>query len=210
VTFPTPSMARPKRPPAAGANHLEWLRLVEVSGPFLSLPVLKQTLPQGLEADDRDVRAELKAAHAEWTEKAHDRAYHTQWIRFVLGRALEFGPEVLVEGHAVPANLRVRVAVHHEDLRPDFAVQAFAESGERPTRLVVQVYDAGTDLERPVDGARWKASPVTRMVELLRGVPDAGPSLGLVTNGEQWVLVSAPRKGTTTFVTWHASLWFEE
>lgn len=201
---------RTKRPPTAGANHLEWLRLVEVSGPFLSLPVLKEALPQGLEADDRDVRAELKAAHSEWTEKAHDRAYHTQWIRFVLGRALELGPEVLVDGPAVPANLRVRVAVHHEELRPDFAVLGFAESGERPTRLVVQVFDAGTDLERPVDGAHWKASPVTRMVELLRGIPDGGPTLGLVTNGEQWVLVSAPRKGTTTFVTWHASLWFEE
>jgi len=211
VTFPDPSMARrTKRPPTPGANHLEWLRLVEVSGPFLSLPVLKEALPQGLEADDRDVRAELKAAHSEWTEKAHDRAYHTQWIRFVLGRALELGPEVLVDGPRVPANLRVRVAVHHEDLRPDFAVLGFAESGERPTRLAVQVFDAGTDLERPVDGARWKASPVTRMVELLRGVPDGGPTLGLVTNGEQWVLVSAPRKGTTTFVTWHASLWFEE
>ncbi|MBK7878891.1 MAG: restriction endonuclease [Planctomycetes bacterium] len=201
---------RTKRPPTAGANHLEWLRLVEVSGPFLSLPVLKEALPQGLEVDDRDVRAELKAAHAEWTEKAHDRAYHTQWIRFVLGRALELGPEVLVDGPGVPANLRVRVAVHHEDLRPDFAVLGFAESGERPTRLVVQVFDAGTDLERPVEDARWKASPVTRMVELLRGLPDGGPTLGLVTNGEQWVLVSAPRKGTTTFVTWHASLWFEE
>lgn len=201
---------RTKRPPTAGANHLEWLRLVEVSGPFLSLPVLKEALPQGLEADDRDVRAELKAAHSEWTEKANDRAYHTQWIRFVLGRALELGPEVLVDGPGVPANLRVRVAVHHEDLRPDFAVLGFAESGERPTRLVVQVFAAGTDLERPEDGARWKASPVTRMVELLRGVPDGGPTLGLVTNGEQWVLVSAPRKGTTTFVTWHASLWFEE
>jgi len=186
------------------------LRLVEVSGPFLSLPVLKEALPQGLEADDRDVRAELKAAHSEWTEKAHDRAYHTQWIRFVLGRALELGPEVLVDGPSVPANLRVRVAVHHEDLRPDFAVLGFAESGERPTRLVVQVFDAGTDLERPVENTRWKASPVTRMVELLRGVPDGGPTLGLVTNGEQWVLVSAPRKGTTTFVTWQASLWFEE
>lgn len=201
---------RTKRPPTAGANHLEWLRLVEVSGPFLSLPVLKEALPQGLEADDRDVRAELKAAHSEWTEKAHDRAYHTQWIRFVLGRALELGPEVLVDGPGVPANLRVRVAVHHEDLRPDFAVLGFAESGERPTRLVVQVFDAGIDLERPVEDARWKASPVTRLVELLRGVPDGGPTLGLVTNGEQWILVSAPRKGTTTFVTWHASLWFEE
>jgi hypothetical protein len=201
---------RTQRPPTAGANHLEWLRLVEVSGPFLSLPVLKEALPQGLEADDRDVRAELKAAHAEWNEHWHDRAYHTQWIRFVLARALEYGPEVLVDGPALPAKLRVRAALHNETLQPDYAVLGLADQGERPARLVIQVHEPGTDLERALDGARWKASPLTRMVELLRGSSDSGLSLGLVTNGEQWVLVSAPRKGTTTFVTWHASLWFEE
>ena len=201
---------RTQRPPTAGANHLEWLRLVEVSGPFLSLPVLKEALPQGLEADDRDVRAELKAAHAEWSEHSHDRAYHTQWIRFVLGRALEYGPEVLVDGPAIPAKLRVRAALHNETLQPDYAVLGIADQGERPSRLVIQVLEPGTDLERALEGAKWKASPLTRMVELLRGSSDSGLSLGLVTNGELWVLVSAPRKGTTTFVTWHASLWFEE
>lgn len=201
---------RTQRSPTAGANHLEWLRLVEVSGPFLSLPVLKEALPQGLEADDRDVRAELKAAHAEWNEHSHDRAYHTQWIRFVLARALEYGPEVLVDGPAIPAKLRVRAALHNETLQPDYAVLGLAAEGERPARLVIQVLEPGTDLERALEGARWKASPLTRMVELLRGSSDSDLSLGLVTNGEKWVLVSAPRKGTTTFVTWHASLWFEE
>jgi hypothetical protein len=34
--------------------------------------------------------------------------------------------------------------------------------------------------------------------------------LGLVTNGEQWMLVDAPRGETTGFTTWYASLWFDE
>ncbi|MEI7768496.1 MAG: type IIL restriction-modification enzyme MmeI, partial [Chloroflexales bacterium] len=47
----------------------------------------------------------------------------------------------------------------------------------------------------------------TRMMALLHGT---GVRLGLVTNGEQWMLVDAPRGETTGFVTWHARLWLEE
>ena len=34
--------------------HTEWLSLLEISGPFLSLPVLLRALPQGLDARDPD------------------------------------------------------------------------------------------------------------------------------------------------------------
>ena len=34
--------------------------------------------------------------------------------------------------------------------------------------------------------------------------------LGLVTNGERWMLVDAPRDDTTGFISWYASLWSEE
>ena len=37
-----------------------------------------------------------------------------------------------------------------------------------------------------------------------------GNWLGLVTNGEQWMLVDAPKGETTGFASWFASLWFEE
>ena len=33
-------------------HHNEWLSLLEISGPFLSLPVLLRVFPQGLEALD--------------------------------------------------------------------------------------------------------------------------------------------------------------
>lgn len=35
-------------------HHSEWLSLVEVSGPFLSMPVLMRVFPQGLEAHDAE------------------------------------------------------------------------------------------------------------------------------------------------------------
>ncbi len=33
-------------------HHAEWLSLVEVSGPFLTMPVLEKVFPQNLDAHD--------------------------------------------------------------------------------------------------------------------------------------------------------------
>ena len=56
-------------------HHAEWLSLVEVSGPFLSLPVLARALPQGLEAVNPDTVATLRRAYDEWQA---DPALHGQ------------------------------------------------------------------------------------------------------------------------------------
>ena len=45
------------------------------------------------------------------------------------------------------------------------------------------------------------------MTELLHGT---GVRLGLVTNGEHWMLVDAPKGETTGYASWYASLWLEE
>jgi four helix bundle protein len=45
------------------------------------------------------------------------------------------------------------------------------------------------------------------MMELLHATDTR---LGLVTNGEQWMLVDAPKGETTGFASWYANLWFEE
>ena len=36
-------------------HHAEWLSLIEISGPFLSMPVLLDIFPQGLDAHDPDL-----------------------------------------------------------------------------------------------------------------------------------------------------------
>ena len=43
-------------------HHAEWLSLVEVSGPFLSMPVLLEVFPDGLDkrADQSDLRERLQ------------------------------------------------------------------------------------------------------------------------------------------------------
>ncbi len=45
------------------------------------------------------------------------------------------------------------------------------------------------------------------MMQLLR---DSGIRLGIVTNGDHWMLVNAPKNETTGYVSWYANLWLEE
>ena len=40
--------------------HTEWLSLVEISGPFLTLPVLQRAFPHGLDPVDVDTVADLR------------------------------------------------------------------------------------------------------------------------------------------------------
>ncbi|MGI8412949.1 MAG: type IIL restriction-modification enzyme MmeI [Solirubrobacteraceae bacterium] len=185
------------------------MSLIEVSGPFLSMPVLLRAFPQGLDAHDPELTANLRLAYEEWSDNQlalrPDPAIHRAWVRYVLRAALGFEDDLLVEGPALPPELRVEVAEHGETLLPDLAVVR-ATRGER-ARLLVSIVPVSQDLEVPLAGRRWKASPATRLAELLRGtdVP-----LGLVTNGERWMLVYAPRGETSGFASWYAELWFEE
>jgi hypothetical protein len=73
--------------------------------------------------------------------------------------------------------------------------------------LLISIYSPGQDLEKPVSGKLWKASAGTRMMELLHAMD---VPLGLVTNGEEWMLVSARRGETTGFASWYADLWMQE
>ena len=188
-------------------HHAEWLSLIEVSGPFLSLPVLSKAFPQGLHAHDAEVSKPLRLAHEEWDDNqggVHpDPAVHREWIKWVLNNTLDY-EECLVEGQAIPQTLKAEIAEHGETLRPEWVM--WNPKTKKP-RLLVQSYPRQQALSKPVAGLRWKASPDTRMMELLHAT---NVRLGLVTNGDQWMLVNAPRGETTGFASWYANLWFEE
>jgi hypothetical protein len=195
-------------------HHAEWLSLLEISGPFLSMPVLLRAFPQGLDAHDADVFRDLKQAYAEWIEDQSDPAIQTAWIHFVLNRVLELPDEVIAEKQAIAPSLKAMIAEHGETLRPDAVVVEAASTltpalslEGRGSRMLIQVYPPEQDLERPISDRRWKASPATRMMELLHG---ANVRLGLITNGERWMLVDAPRNESTGFISWYAEYWLEE
>ncbi|MGA3317559.1 MAG: DNA methyltransferase [Candidatus Korobacteraceae bacterium] len=190
-------------------HHAEWLSLLEVSGPFLSMPVLLKVFPQGLDVHDPEISRALRFAYEEWdddqTGKHPNPAVHGQFIRFVLTGVLKVPEETIREGQTIPQTLKTYVPEQSETLRPDLAIY---EPGADPKpRLLIQIYPHGTDLEKPLSFKHWKAMPATRMMELLHGTDCR---LGLITNGERWMLVDAPRGESTGFASWYASLWLEE
>jgi hypothetical protein len=200
-------------------HHAEWLSLMEISGPFLSIPVLLRVFPQGLEyANQADHVRTLRLAYEEWEDNQEglrpDPAIHQAWVRFVLEQTLDLTRDLLAQDQALSPHLQATIAEHNETLRPDLAViTPSGRSDAGKPRLLVQIYPKKQDLEKPLAGERWKASPATRMMELLRATE---ARLGLVTNGEQWMLVSAIREKTTNtplptgFASWYASVWLEE
>ncbi len=204
--------ARPgrPRPPSPARIHNDWLRLVEVSGPFLSIPALIRAFPQGLPKDDstsplrKDFRVQLET----WEDGRRSPAAHQVFVRFVLEKVLEWPERELRSGQGIPPGLDHPVAEHGETLRPDLVLvnpDGRAHAGK--ARVLVMVLPPGQGLERSIEGHRWKASPVTRAMELChaREVP-----LALVTNGADWTLVHAKRGETTTYANFDAPLFVEE
>ncbi len=191
-------------------QHAEWLSLIEVSGPFLSMPVLLNIFPQGLEKDEQEaeLRRTLRMAYDEWADNQAgvrpEPAIHLEWLHFVLANMLEMPRDMLAEGQALPPGLRAYMPEHGETLLPDMAL---ISPDDRQPHLLIKLYPAGQDLDKSIAGLHWKASPATRMMELLRHTV---VRLGLVTNGERWMLVDAPPNETTGFASWYAALWLEE
>ncbi len=139
-------------------HHAEWLSLVEISGPFLSLPVLMRVFPQGLDTTESDLARNTRLAYAEWEDTRHDRAIHTAWIELVLRDVLEFPAEALLRGQALPTGLEARIAEHGETLRPDYALK---RAEDTLPALLIAVFPPDQALDTPVAGAPW-ATPRRR------------------------------------------------
>lgn len=193
-------------------QHHDWLSLIEISGPFLAVPVLKEAFPQGLEELDVAKRKRLRQAYDEWREalETDDPRFtdlHTAWIDEVLSRGLELDDDgrgdVLKHGDWCAAHLTVALPEHGVSLSPDFAVVG---NGDVPLMLVhACAPDVDLDASQKLDG--WASTPAERMVTLCRAT---GCRLGLVTNGERWMLVDAPVGAVTTFASWYSRIWAQE
>jgi hypothetical protein len=189
------------------AHHAEWLSLLDVSGPFLSVPVLRAALPSGLDSHDSlraaDLRAALEQLEAAELDGDPDAAQlRHAFIHFVLDRILGFDDDVLVRDPAVLQRHAVEVEQHGVTLTPDAVVL----DGDQ-LRMLVTVVDPPDLVDQPIVGAAWAAAPRDRMVEHLAALDCR---LGLVTDGERWTLVSHREGENPGFATWWASLWREE
>ncbi len=189
------------------AQHIEWLNLVEKTGPFLAVGVLDEAFPQGLEKVETRRRQRVRSAYDEWRDAVDEGdpqldGLHREWVRLILEELLEYEPSVLKPTAELPATLTYLEPLTGAEVKPDFAVL----SGDRP-RLLVARYAPDTDLSAPLAGETWAASPIERMTTLCRAT---GVRVGLITDGEQWTLVSVPADGSSSLGTWYARIWQQE
>ena len=199
---------------ANGINqHAEWLSLIEVSGPFLAEPVLKQAFPQDLDKLNPIKKQRFRQAYEEWQEAIEtsdplQEKLHQEWINWVLTQGLEWDEDddasSLKAGSVLPENLKLELLEHNLTLKPDFAL--FGSDEIKPYLLVMN-YPTSAVLNDVIAGDGWATSPAERMSQLCRATSTA---LGLVTNGEQWMLVYAPKDGITSYASWYARLWSQE
>ncbi len=192
------------------SNDHEWLNLIEVSGPFLAVPVLRDVFPQGLEALPSGRPQRLRRTYEEWRDAVDMDdldlpALHAAWIDDVLVTALEMDETVLRRGARLPEKLTASMPEHGVTVAPDLAVVNPTNSDE--PLLLIHVYEPDTDLDatRRFDGLA--ITPADRMVALLRST---GCHTGIVTNGERWMLIHAPAGAVAGFASWYARLWGQE
>lgn len=194
------------------AQHHDWLTLVEISGPFLAVPVLKEAFPQGLEELEIGKSKRLRQAYDEWREalETDDPRFtelHAAWIDEVLSHGLELDEDgrgdVLKGKDWCAEHSNVNLPEYGVNLSPDFAVVG---NDDQPLMLV-QAYRPNVDLGATSKLDGWASTPAERMVTLCRAT---GCRLGLVTNGERWMLVDAPVGAVTTFASWYARIWGQE
>ncbi len=188
----------------------EWLNLLEVSGPFLAVPVLREAFPQGLEELDASRAKRLRSAYEEWRdavdgEDTDVERLHSAWIEEVLRTGLEVDDSVLRRGDGVPTAASNELPEHGTSIVPDVALVDPTHGDALLT--VIHVFPPDTDLSASLKFDGLSCSPADRMALHLRAL---GIPLGIVTNGERWMLVHAPTGQVATFASWYARLWGQE
>jgi hypothetical protein len=184
------------------AHHRGWLSLVEVSGPFLSLPVLRDTWPAGLDALDKPVREQLRREHGVWQDDT--TLGQKAWIEFVLRELLALADTMQ---DAAPDQFAVEVAEQEATLTPSFVViPPGNEATPDQARLLGMVCPPEQHPTMRIPDEAWAATPVDRIAQMCR---HHGVELGLVTNGRWWALVWAPRGKVTGVAVFDAAAWAE-
>ncbi|MEU9074431.1 DNA methyltransferase [Kitasatospora sp. NPDC048538] len=201
-----------KHAPTTADLHRAWLELVDADGPFLAVPVLERVWPQGIPQPDaralaaiKDAKPAFEKAWERWDfhrddEKALDlyREARDTWVNLVLRQGLRWAASYT---SVAPAEAEVRSPDHAVTVRADGALL----QGEAAGALVL-VTDPVDSLRDPLaDG--WSDSPVDRMEHLLRA---SGVTMGVVTDGRWWAIVSAREKTMVASGIVDAQTWIEE
>ncbi|MEU8124651.1 DNA methyltransferase [Spirillospora sp. NPDC049024] len=177
-------------------DHAKWLGLIDVSGPFLSLPVLRRTWT-ALDALDRSVRERLRLEHAALPGRP--------WIDYVLTELLGWGDLVHFEDEV--GDLAMEVPAYDATVTPSFALRepgSQAAADGKSIRVLGLICDAHPN--QRIRGSNWLATPADRLAQLCR---HHEIDLGLCTDGRWWALIWAPRGSVTTTAVFDSVGWHE-
>ncbi len=236
------SPQRRRRTPGGVSEEIRrrhaWLELLQISGPFLTLPVVHRVFPNGLPPVPVQQRAHLRALVAAMLDD--NGASRHSVIEAMLRDVLDWKQHLVLDAD-MPQSLVEMVAEHGITVRPDFGF--FAEDDEHAKDTEDEDEETGEDDEQASEGEdadvadalpasgsgpwkilgmylAWGTHPLTRTttgnwaasaVERLAVLLRARDvPVGLVTDGRWWALVWAPRKGATGTAVWDASLFSEE
>lgn len=186
------------------SKHTEWLSLIDISGPFLSVEVLDKAFPQGLEKVYSPIKNRIRSAYEELCDSIDTsdpalKELQDIWCKLVLNDFLEFPEENLIANE--------EYIVTGDDGVGEFKADYYLSSNENKPLLFIKILDIDTDLTACDLKSLWNASYADKMVKLCR---TNNVRLGLITNGEQWMLVNAPNGSLSGFISWYARLWFQE
>lgn len=192
------------RAPEGAQQHRDWLSLVEVEGPFLSLPVLRDAWPT-LDSLDKPTREQLRLEHAAW--QADPIAGQRIWIEYVLRDLLDWGSDLHWVDTSDIDTLGIDVSEHDTRVVPTFALIQPGKEVEPATKELAGLICApGTHPAARIAGDDWAANSVDRLAHLCR---KRDIQLGLVTDGRWWTLVWARAGKVTTTATLDAIGWSE-
>jgi hypothetical protein len=186
-----PRVRRPGPPDVDGREqHRSWLALVDVDGPFLTLPVLMRVWPT-LDPVDNFAMERLRDVHAYAADKPR------AWIEFCVGELLDW-QEYADWG---PSGLGWTEPEHQITVAPDFTL-----GGPEQPYVLGYVMEPEQDPRGRVATDDWAATPTDRAAAACRAL---NVELALVTGGRLFCLVWAPRGGVTSVVTFDSATWSE-
>ncbi|MDR2380307.1 MAG: hypothetical protein LBE08_03880, partial [Bifidobacteriaceae bacterium] len=211
-----------KRRPAArtaAEMHREWLTLVNTDGPFLAVPPLKRVYPQGIPALGgaakgalRDAKLEFDRAWDAWRQRREQpgsvdgyRQARDAWIGVILRQVLGWA-----DYFKTAADMPSLASVHKASSANGFVTVAptGALTHQNLIGALLLVVDPVESLGDLLEDG-WAASPIDRMEAMLRADASAC-SIGLVTDGRWWAIVSAPKGSMAASGEVDSQTWIEE
>jgi hypothetical protein len=201
-----------KRTSKSSDVHSDWLAQVDVDGPFLAYPVLKDMWPNGVDrlGDTDDRLVTFKQAYVQW-QRAFDRyveqpktpeskstydAVRRAWIDVVLDDIAEW------DGLRTDSDVTVRSPGEQITITATGALQG--RDGNPAALLLICEPTSGLR-DAGLDG--WAANDIDRLAILLR---KAEVEIGIVTDGQWWALVWAKEGKPTGSGMVNALTWAEE